>query len=207
MATSTASKTPGEVEVDRMRRAADFSKVLWAASRGVLTLVGAVAPVTLGYQLAKAANREALNPVIYAILAIIVGAICFQLVQWMTASRTRDADNAANSRAAAYVLIFVFTLIQVFATLVAAPVLQGVAVYQALAQTNPVRDRDLALAARIDLYSQDPSSIEVVRDYCKKNSPENDVSANLLRACSRFTQPTAPDANTAQQLAAALHAG
>lgn len=37
--------------------------------------------LTLGYQLAKEAKRESLNPVIFAILAIVAGAICFRFVQ------------------------------------------------------------------------------------------------------------------------------
>lgn len=202
----TARTEEGIKEVDRMRRAKGVSETFWGASRGLLVLLGAAAPFTVGYQLAEKADKSALLPVIVAVTIVVFGAVFYGLIQIIAASRTRMADQAATNRAGAYALLFVLFIGQL-AALPAAAYFQGLAVYQTLQNTNSSRELNSELADRIDLYLASKEARSLVDAYCEDHIADNEASTTFLKACVQFDRTPPPKSDETRALAASLRQG
>ncbi len=192
----------GIAEVDRMQRAHAMGDGIWSATRWLLTLLGGGAFFTIGLRIQNPGHNFLWSPV-WALAAILVAALAFVLITVITTSRMRKADEAALHRRGTYILLAALFVFQVVA-IAAAPVLQGVAVYQTLQATDSRTQADDALRQRLQAYSADPSGLRLVVAYCKQHQVDDQVSDRFLTICLAFLQGSPPTPGQAATLARSL---
>lgn len=200
--TNGTTSREGAVETDRMQRAQASSAGIWKGTSWLLTLLGGGAFFTLGLRIQNSSQGFLWSPV-FALAAILIGGGAFLAIKIVTTSRIRRPVEAARQRRLAYTIIFVAFFVQI-AAIAAAPVFQGVAVYQTLQANEPRKQADFALAQRLKAYSADASRLSLVVGYCKQHETDAQVSDTFLQDCSEFLQSTPPTPEQAGGLAASL---
>lgn len=185
-----------------MQRAQAMGAAIWKATSWLLTLLGGGAFFTIGLRIQNSRQGFLWSPV-YALLAILVGGMAYLVINVFTSSRIRKPKEAAEHRTLAYSIIGTAFVVQV-AAIAAAPLLQGVAVYQTLQANDPRKQADDALAQRLKAYSTDASELTVVATYCKQHDTDPQVSDTFLKDCLAFLQPTPPTPMEAGGLAESL---
>jgi hypothetical protein len=137
------------------------------------------------------------------LVVVLFGAFCYWLIQIVTASRTQRAEQVATKRRAGYLLLLALFVGQII-SLPAAAFLQGLAVSQALQETDLRRALDSELVERIQLYAESPKALSVMKIYCESHIADNEASDGFLSTCVQFNQTPPPTPREAWKLVPAL---